>query len=66
MAELRAKFPNLEVVEGVRWVDEGKVISSGGISAGIDMSLYLVSKLHSIALADKTARQMEYFWVKNT
>lgn len=65
-AELRSKFPYLEVVEGVRWVDEGKVISSGGISAGIDMCLYLVSKLHSIELADKTARQMEYFWVKNT
>lgn len=64
--DLRKMFGRLEVAEGVRWVDDGKVVSSGGISAGIDMCLYLVARLHSLELADKTARQMEYFWVKNT
>ncbi|MDG4554285.1 MAG: DJ-1/PfpI family protein [Candidatus Competibacter sp.] len=63
--DLRLAFPSLDIVEGVRWVDDGKVISSGGISAGIDMCLYLVSKLHSAELAHKTAHQMEYVWVKN-
>ncbi len=65
-AELAALFPHLDIVQGVRWVDDGKVISSGGISAGIDMCLHLVSRLHSEALAEKTARQMEYNWVKNS
>lgn len=62
--DLRQMFPALEVVEGVRWVDSGNVVTSGGISAGIDMSLYLVEKLHSRELAEKTARQMEFDWKK--
>ena len=62
---LKQMFKQLDVVEGVRWVDEGKVVSSGGISAGIDMSLHLVSRLHSVALAEKTARQMEFAWTRN-
>lgn len=62
---LKQMFKQLKVVEGVRWVDEGKVVSSGGISAGIDMSLYLVSKLHSVDLAQRTARQMEFAWTQN-
>ena len=56
----------LEVIEGVRWVDEGHLLTSAGISAGIDMSLYIVSKLYDDALAEKTARQMEFSWTKNT
>lgn len=60
--DLRTQFPQLDVVEDVRWVDDGGVISSGGISAGIDMCLHLVAKLRSTELAEKTARQMEYRW----
>jgi len=63
---LRESFPELEVVENVRWVEEGSIVTSGGISAGIDMSLHLVSKLHSSELAERTARQMEFIWTKNT
>jgi len=63
--DLKAQFPQLEVINDVRWVDEGTLITSGGISAGIDMSIFLVSKLHSQVLADKTARQMEFSWTKN-
>lgn len=66
IADLRSKFPQLNVVENVRWVDEGKIMTSGGISAGIDMSLHLVSKLHSNELAEKTARQMDFAWTKNS
>ena len=65
IAELRAMFPSLDVIEGVRWVDEGKLITSGGISAGIDMSLHLVGNLYDVALAEKTAKQMEFSWTKN-
>lgn len=64
--DLRTMFPNLEVIEGVRWVDEGELITSGGISAGIDMSLHLVGKLYDTALAEKTARQMEFSWTKSS
>ncbi len=63
---LRKMFPKLTVVRDVRWVDEGSVVTSGGISAGIDMSLHLVSKLHSFDLAEKTAQQMDFTWTRNT
>ncbi|MEO0374421.1 MAG: DJ-1/PfpI family protein [Cyanobacteria bacterium P01_A01_bin.17] len=64
--DLRERYPNLEVLENQRWVDEGNIVTSGGISAGIDMSLHLVSKTHGIELAEKTAKQMELDWTKNT
>jgi len=63
--DLRTAYPNLDVIENHRWVDVGNIITSGGISAGIDMSLYLVSKIHSQALAEQTARQMEFDWTTN-
>lgn len=64
IADLRAMFPELDVQEKVRWVRRGNITTSAGISAGIDMSLYLVSVLDSMSLADRTARQMEYDWNK--
>ncbi|MFT2112425.1 DJ-1/PfpI family protein [Marinomonas sp. 2405UD68-3] len=64
--DLRKSFPSLDVVEGVRWVDEGNLLTSGGISAGIDMSLYIVEKLLDKELAEKTAKQMEFAWTKNS
>jgi transcriptional regulator GlxA family with amidase domain len=60
--DLRKMFPNILVVENQRWVDEGRIVTSAGISAGIDMSLYLVARLADHELAVKTARQMEYDW----
>lgn len=59
VADLRAQFPALAVRDDVRWVDEGSVVSSAGIAAGIDMSLHLVARLASPALAEATARQMD-------
>ncbi len=63
--DLATMFPKLSIIKNVRWVDESNIITSGGISAGIDMSLHLVSKLHSHSLAEKTAKQMEFLWLKN-
>jgi transcriptional regulator GlxA family with amidase domain len=62
ISDLRAMFPTVSVVENRRWVDLGPIITSGGISAGIDMSLYLVARLTDRELAEKTAYQMEYDW----
>lgn len=60
--ELRQTYPNIQIVENVRWVDNDNTITSGGISAGIDMSLHLVSKFCSQQLALSTAKQMEFQW----
>ncbi len=60
--DLRATLPRTKVQENVRWVDEGKLVTSAGISAGIDMSLHLVARLEGEALAVRTARQMQFDW----
>ena len=52
--------PDTEVIPDIRFTDNGKVLTSAGISAGIDMSLYMVEKLHGTAVADATANYMEY------
>ena len=63
--DLKAMFPGLDVRSGLRWVDQGEIVSSAGISAGIDMSLHLVERLASRPLALGTARQMEFDWTEN-
>ncbi len=64
ISDLRKDFPRLEVQEDVRWVQQGNIVTSAGISAGIDMSLFLISELDSTELAQKTAKQMDYDWQK--
>lgn len=65
IADLRSQFPDLQVQEGLRWVDQGRLVTSAGISAGIDMSLHLVQRLAGRALAERTARQLEFDWTEN-
>ena len=64
--DLKKNYPSLHVHANHRWVDEGDIITSAGISSGIDMSLHLVSNIHSKELAEKTAKQMEFDWTKNS
>jgi transcriptional regulator GlxA family with amidase domain len=54
--------PNTTVHDDARFVDNGRVITSAGIAAGIDMSLYVVAKLLGAETAVATARHMEYPW----
>lgn len=65
IADLKAMFPALDVKSGVRWVDQGALLSSAGISAGIDMSLHLVERFTGRALAERTAKQLEFDWTEN-
>ena len=61
-ADLAKAFPSVTVREGVRWIEHERVITSAGISAGIDMSLRAVARLAGQELAERTARQMDYEW----
>lgn len=58
--ELRAAAPHTAILEEARIVDNGRVILSSGVSAGIDMALHVVARLHGDDLARETARYMEY------
>ena len=58
--ELKRAYPDLEVRPNVKFVDQGNIITAGGISAGINMSCYIVKKLVGRDEAAATARLMEY------
>lgn len=45
-----------------RWVDDGDILTSSGVSAGIDMALSLIARLHGRDMAVASARNMEYVW----
>ena len=45
MDELRGLDPTVQVRPADRWVDDGDLITSAGVSAGIDMALHLVARL---------------------
>ena len=63
----QSKFPNIEVLKDVRFVDNGDIITTAGVSAGIDGSLHLVEKLLGKEAAEATARYMEYDkWEQNS
>ena len=66
ISDLQRNYPNLQVRKGIRWIEQGKLFTPAGISAGIDMSLELVSKFVGLELAEHTARQMEYAWNRTT
>lgn len=50
----------VEVVEHVRYVRDGKLVTAAGVSAGIDMALWLVGQIHGVEHARRTQRFMEY------
>src|SRR5947208_609457 len=52
---------DVDVKEGVRWVHDGNVITSAGVSAGIDMALYLVSLLKNEQISASVQKMMEYY-----
>ncbi|SDV46728.1 DJ-1/PfpI family protein [Chitinasiproducens palmae] len=62
LADLRTALPDTNVVGDVPFVDAGTIVTSAGISAGIGMSLHLVSRIMGQACAVATARQMQYDW----
>ncbi|BDG09070.1 DJ-1/PfpI family protein [Anaeromyxobacter paludicola] len=45
-----------------RWVDQGPVVTSAGVSAGTDMALHLVARLIGSTAAEAAAKRMEYRW----
>lgn len=62
IADLRKQYPQLDVREQVPYIDQGRIVTSAGISAGIGMSLHLVGRILGLDMARATARQMEYDW----
>lgn len=60
LERLKIEFPHVEVQREVKFVDEGNIITSGGISAGINMSFHIVKRLLGSEVAQNTDKIMEY------
>ncbi|HVE94134.1 MAG TPA: DJ-1/PfpI family protein [Acidimicrobiales bacterium] len=60
LEELRKLGTDIEVRDDDRWVDSGDVITASGVSAGIDMALHLVVRLHSAERAAMVKRAAQY------
>lgn len=60
IANLQKAVPKAKVIEHIRYVDNGRIITTAGISAGIDGALHLVAKLRGKEVALAVAKQMEY------
>jgi transcriptional regulator GlxA family with amidase domain len=58
--QLRKAIPKARVLENVRFVDNGKVVTTAGISAGLDGALHLVEKIRGRDAATQIAKYMEY------
>lgn len=54
------KFPDIRVKRGVRFVEEGNLASSGGLSCGMDLALRVVERYFGQEVATQTAYDMEY------
>jgi transcriptional regulator GlxA family with amidase domain len=54
--------PDVRWVTEARWVDDGNLVTSSGVSAGIDMALHVIERYAGEAVAEKVANRTEYKW----
>lgn len=57
---LERAYPLVCVAREVKFVDEGNILTAGGISAGIDLCFHLLTRLFGADIARQTAKRMEY------
>jgi transcriptional regulator GlxA family with amidase domain len=55
-------YPGVRWVKSARWVDDGTIVTSSGVSAGLDMSLHVVERLFGAEKAEQVANLAEYEW----
>ena len=60
-----AQSEKVQWQQQARWVEDGKVFSSSGVSAGIDMALAVIAKLVSQQAAEDAANFAEYSWQRD-
>ncbi len=60
--QLAEMFPKAKVISDRRYVDNGKIVTTGGLSAGIDGALHMVDRELGRLRAEDVARGMEYQW----
>jgi transcriptional regulator GlxA family with amidase domain len=56
----RAEFPKVNLIRGMRYVEDGKIATSGGLTSGVDLALRVVERYFGREVAKKTASNLEY------
>jgi transcriptional regulator GlxA family with amidase domain len=64
-AGAREHGKGVEWIPKARWVEDGKFVTSSGVSAGTDMALHVVARLAGAEVAENIARAMEWTWTKD-
>ena len=60
LKNLQEKYPEIQVVLGSKVIHDGNLITSGGVSSGINMALYLVEQIMGQSIAKRTAKTIEF------
>ncbi len=60
LLESLQRYPRVKVIRGIRYVREGRISTSAGVSAGIDLALAIVRDMFGDAVATEVADEMEY------
>jgi transcriptional regulator GlxA family with amidase domain len=61
-----ASGPKVHWVRKARWVDDGDIVTSSGVSAGMDMTLHVIERLFGTSKAESIAKQTEYEWHRDS
>jgi putative intracellular protease/amidase/DNA-directed RNA polymerase subunit RPC12/RpoP len=62
VAPMKKQFPKVHVVDDQRVVDNGSIVTTGGLSAGIDGALHVIAKMKGTGTAQQVALYQEYTW----
>ena len=54
--------PKVKWIRKARWVDDGNIVTSSGVSAGMDMTLHVISRFYGEKRAERLAAMIEYEW----
>ncbi len=60
--EFTRRYPAVNVIKDVRWADNGRIVTSAGLSSGLDAALHVVARLRGTDQARSVALQLEYDW----
>jgi len=63
--DLQTQFPNIQVTSEARYVDNGRIVTTAGLSSGIDGALHVIEKVKGRGAAQKAALSTEYAWDPN-
>jgi len=57
---LQARYPAVQFISGLRYIDHGRIATAGGLSSGIDLALHVVERYYGPEVAQATADYLEY------